>query len=49
MALLHVAVGHIDEKLLCRILEAILNYTYNIDEQLKLDIFNAISIDEKYY
>ena len=38
--------GHIDEKLLRRILEAILNYTY---DELKLHIFNAISVDEEYY
>ena len=43
------AAGHIDEKLLRRILEAILNYTYDTDEELKLDIFNAISVDEEYY
>ena len=45
----HVAAGHIDEKLLRRILKAILNYTYDTDEELKLDIFNAISVDEEYY
>ena len=40
----HVAAGHIDENLLKRILEAILQGTYDIDESLKLDIYNAISI-----
>lgn len=45
----HLAAGHIDEKLLRRILEAILNYTYDTDEELKLDIFDAISVEEEYY
>lgn len=45
----HVASGHIDEELLRRILEAILNCTYDTDEGLKLDIFNAISIVDKFY
>ena len=42
----HVAAGHIDENLLKRILEAILQGTY---ESLKLDIYNAISIVDKFY
>ena len=45
----HVAAGHIDEKLLTRILDAILNYTYDTDEELKLDIFNAISVVDEFY
>lgn len=45
----HVAAGHIDENLLKRILEAILQGTYDIDESLKLDIYNAISIVDKFY
>jgi len=45
----HVAAGHIDEKLLRRILDAILNYTYDTDEELKLDIFNAISVVDEFY
>ena len=45
----HVAAGHIDENLLKRILEAILQGTYDIDESLKLDIYYAISIVDKFY
>ena len=45
----HVAAGHIDENLLKRILEAILQGTYDIDESLKLDIYNAISIVNQFY
>ena len=45
----HVAAGHIDENLLKRILEAILQGTYEIDDSLKLDIYNAISIVDKFY
>ena len=45
----HVAAGHIDENLLKRILEAILQGTYDIDESLKLDIYNAISIVDQFY
>lgn len=45
----HVAAGYIDEKLLRRILDAILNYTYDTDEELKLDIFNAISVVDEFY
>ena len=45
----HVAAGHIDEELLRRILEAFLNSTYDSDEELKLDIFNAISVEENFY
>jgi death-on-curing protein len=45
----HVAAGHIDEELLRRILEAILNFTYDSDEALKLDIFNAISVVDEFY
>jgi death-on-curing protein len=45
----HVAAGHIDEDLLKRILDAILSGTYDTDEELKLDIFNAISVVDKFY
>lgn len=45
----HVAAGHIGEDLLRRILEAILNCTYETDESLKLEIFNAISIEDEFY
>lgn len=45
----HVAAGHIDEDLLKRILAAILNFTYDTDEELKLDIFNAISVVDEFY
>ena len=39
----------IDEDLLRRILAAILTCTYDSDEELKLDIFNAISVDDVFY
>lgn len=45
----HVAAGHIDEELLKRILEAILNCTYDEDESLRLEIFNAISVEDEFY
>lgn len=45
----HVAAGHIEEGLLRRILEAILNCTYDTDEELKLDIYNAISVTDEFY
>lgn len=45
----HVAAGHIDEELLRRILEAIMNFSYDSDEALKLDIFNAISVVDEFY
>ena len=38
-----VAAGKIDKALLHRILTAIMDHTYDADEALKLDIFNAIS------
>lgn len=38
-----VAAGRINKDLLHRILSAIMNGSYNNDEELKLDIFNAIS------
>lgn len=38
----HVAAGKIDKELLRRILTAIMNGTYNDDEELKLDLYNAI-------
>ena len=37
-----VAAGKINKELLQRILSAIINNTYDSDEELKLDIFNAI-------
>ena len=45
----HVAAGHIDEDLLRRILEAILNSTYDSNEELKLDVYNAISVEDSFY
>jgi len=39
----HVAAGNIDKALLHRILSAIMDGTYEINEELKLDVFNAIS------
>ncbi len=38
----HVAAGKIDKKLLHRILAAIMDGTYDTDEELKLEILNAI-------
>lgn len=38
----HVAAGKIDKALLHRIMTAIMDETYDIDEELKLDIYNAI-------
>lgn len=38
----HVAAGKIDKELLNRILIAIMDATYEFDEELKLDIVNAI-------
>lgn len=38
-----VAAGKIDKNLLHRIMEAILTGTYEYDEELKLDIYNAIA------
>ncbi len=45
----HVAANHIDKVLLRKVLEAILNNTYENDESLKLEIFNAISVEDKFY
>lgn len=39
----HVAAGKINKDLLCKIMEAIMNGTYNTDEELKLEIYHAIS------
>lgn len=38
----HVAAGKIDKDLLLRIIIAIMGRTYDLDEELKLDIYNAI-------
>lgn len=38
----HVAAGKIKKALLLRIMSAIMDGTYEIDEELKLDIYNAI-------
>ena len=38
-----VAAGKISKELLHRILNAIIENTYDADEELKLEIFNAIS------
>ena len=45
----HVAAGHIGEDLLRRILDGILNSTYDSDETLKLDVYNAISVKDSSY
>ncbi|MBN2284901.1 MAG: type II toxin-antitoxin system death-on-curing family toxin [Tissierellales bacterium] len=39
----HVAAGNIDKSLLHRILSAIMDGTYEINEELKLDVYTAIS------
>ena len=38
----HVAAGRIDKKLLHRIMESIMDGTYSSNEELKLEIYNAI-------
>ncbi len=38
----HVAAGKIDKELLHRIMTSIMDETYDMDEELKLDIYNAI-------
>ena len=38
----HVAAGKINKDLLLRIIIAIMGGTYDLDEELKLDIYNAI-------
>lgn len=45
----HVAAGHIDEDLLREIMDAILSNTYDDDENLKLKVFNAISVEDELY
>ena len=40
----HVAAGKIDKELLRRIMDSILNSTYDSDEELKLDIFRVIDL-----
>lgn len=45
----HVAAGHINEDLLEKILEAVLGHTYEDNESLQLEIYNAISVEEEFY
>ena len=45
----YVIAGYIDKELLRRIREAILNFTYNTDKTLKLNIFNATATVDKFY
>ena len=45
----HVAAGKIDKGLLHRIITAIMDGTYETDEELKLDIYHAISQEESFY
>lgn len=45
----HVAAGHIDEELLMEIMENILNNTYDANEELKLKVLNAMSIEDLFY
>ena len=45
----HVAAGHIDEDLLMEILDNILNNTYEINEEIKLKVLNAISVEDSFY
>ena len=42
----HVASGDINKELLLRIMTALLDGTYEFDEELKIDIYNAISNDQ---
>ncbi|MDE6252348.1 MAG: hypothetical protein K2M78_06870 [Lachnospiraceae bacterium] len=45
----HVAAVHINEELLTDILDNILNGTYEVNEELKLKVLNAISIEDNFY
>ena len=45
----HVAAGHIDEELLRKSIVAILNRTFDEDEELKLEYFNAIAVEDTFY
>lgn len=45
----HVAAGHIGEELLMEIMENILNNTYDTNEELKLKVLNAMSIEDSFY
>lgn len=42
----HVAAGHINEELLRKLMIAILNRTFDENEELKLEYFNAINVEE---
>ena len=41
-----VAAGNIDKELLHKIMTAIMDGTYDYDEELKLEIYNAINKEE---
>lgn len=45
----HVAAGHIDEELLRKLMVAILNRTFDEDEGLKLEYYNAIAVEDTFY
>lgn len=45
----HVAAGHIDKELLRDIMYSILSNTYDTDENLKLRVLNAISVEDEFY
>ncbi|MEF9917511.1 MAG: type II toxin-antitoxin system death-on-curing family toxin [Lachnospiraceae bacterium] len=45
----HVAAGHIGEEMLREIMDAILSNTYDDNENLKLRVFNAISVEDEFY
>ncbi len=45
----HVAAGHINEELLRRIMEVILNCNYDEDETLRLEIFSAILVEDEFF
>lgn len=45
----HVAAGHIDEELLRKLMVAILNRTFDEDEELKLEYYNAIAVEDTFY
>lgn len=45
----HVAAGHIDKALLRKLMIAILNRTFDEDEELKLEYLNAIDVEDAIY
>lgn len=45
----HVAAGKINKELLHKIFTLIFNGEYDINEEIKLEIYNAISVEDDYY